>query len=153
MGQIYIDHKNDVNAGGHENFQYSIYTSMLSSFMELGHLDTALSLLDKAIREAPDDLDIARNEVEIGAWIQNPIIVLHGTYRFMNLYAKYQKDFRTAKNYFIHSFTPDAMAYCLKQCIYLCTQTFKKVIPEADTVIGNGMMEDFKEFLKNQGFV
>ena len=153
MGQVYIDHKNDVNVGGHENFQHSIYTSMLSSFMELGYVDAAISLLDKAIREAPDDLDIARNEVEIGVWTQNPIIVLHGTYRFIDLYAKYQKDFRTAKNYFIHSFTPDAMAYCLKQCICLCIQIFKKVIPEAETVIGNGMMEDFKKFLKDQDLV
>ena len=118
--------------------------------MELGYLNDALSLLNKAIQEAPDDLDIARNEVEIGVWTQNPVIILHGTYRFMNLYAQYEKDFRTAKNYFIHSFTPDAMAYCLMQCIQLCTQTFTKVIAQADPVIGNGMMKDFKKFLTDK---
>ena len=152
MGQIYIDHKDDVNAGGHKNFQDSIYTGMLSNLMELGRLQDAIELFNEAAKAAPDDLDIARNEVEIGAWTQNPLVMLHGTYRFMDLFIRYQKDFRTAQNHFIHSFSPDALAYCLRQCIELCTQTFLKVASQSDPLISEGMINDHKQFLKDQGF-
>lgn len=151
MGKIYIDHKNDINASGHKNFQDSIYTGMLSSLMELGKLQEALELFNEAVQAAPDDLDIARNEVEIGVWTQNPLVVLHGTYRFMDLYIRYEKDFRVAQNHFIHSFSHNALAYCLRQCVELCTQTFLKVASQSDPLIGTGMVKDHKEFLKNQG--
>lgn len=151
MGQIYIDHKDDVNTGEHKNFQDSVYTGMLSSFMELGRLKEAVELFNDAVKAAPDDLDIARNEVEIGAWTQNPLVMLHGTYRFMDLFVRYQKDFRVAQNYFIHSFSPDALAYCLRQCIELCTQTFLKVVSQSDPIVSRGMIKDHKQFLKNQG--
>lgn len=151
MGKIYIDHKKEVNAGGNKNFQNSIYTGMLSSFMELGRLQETLELFNEAVKAAPDDLDIARNEVEIGVWTQNSLVVLHGTYRFMDLFIKYQKDFRTAKNHFIHSFSPDALAYCLRQCIELCTQSFLKVTSQADPLVSKGMIKDHKQFLKDQG--
>lgn len=151
MGQIYVDHKDDVNAGGHKNFQDSIYTGLLSSLMELGRLKEAVKLFNEAVQAAPEDLDIARNEVELGAWTQNPLLILHGTYRFMDLFVRYQKDFRVAKNHFIHSFAPDALAYCLRQCVELCTETFLKVASQSDPLVGTGMVEDHKKFLKDQG--
>jgi len=150
MGSIYVSHKNDVNADGRQNFQDSIYTGMLTNLMELGRLQEAVELFNEAAEAAPDDLDIARNEVEIGAWTQNPLVILHGTYRFMDLFVRYQKDFRIAKNHFIHSFSPDALAYCLRQCVELCTQTFLKVVSQSDPVISEGMIKDHKKFLKDQ---
>ena len=41
--------------------------------MELGRLQETLELFNEAVKAAPDDLDIARNEVEIGVWTQNPL--------------------------------------------------------------------------------
>jgi len=151
MGQIYIDHKDDLNAYGHKNFQESIYTSLLSSFMELGKVEETIELFNRAVKEAPEDLDIARNEVELGVWLENPVIVLHGTYRFLDLYMKYQKDFRMAKNHFIHSFSPDALSYCLRQCVEICTQFFLTVVEKADPQVSSGMIQDHKKFLKEQG--
>ena len=151
MGQIYIDHKDEVNAGGSKNFQKSIYTGMLSHLMELGKINETLDLLNEAINEAPNNLDVARNEVEVGLWTQNPLTILHGTYRFLDLFNRYQKNFLVAQNDFIHSFSPDALAYCLRHCVELCTQVFLQVVSQSDPLISEGMIQDHKQFLKDQG--
>jgi len=150
MGQIYISHKDEVNADGTKNFQKSIYTSVLSSLMELGRLDETIELFNEAVKEAPNNLDLARNEVELGVWTQDPLKTLYGTYRFMNLFAQYQNNFLIAQNDFIHSFLPDALAYCLRQCIELCTKSFLKATYQANSLVGYGMIEDHKKFLKDQ---
>jgi tetratricopeptide (TPR) repeat protein len=69
--------------------------------------------LGEAMRELPDDIDIAMAIIDYGLWRQKPHVVLQGSAMFVRSYDLMDKDKLSMGSRFVYNFNPDALVKAL----------------------------------------
>lgn len=110
--ETYIAHKADV-----KRFNTSVYFTLCQSCMVTGRLDLADKWIGEAVKELPDDIDIAAIVFDFGIKTNNPRVVLSGANMFLTAYEKIEKNPLAAGSRFTYCNQPEALARVLYQIV------------------------------------
>jgi glycosyltransferase involved in cell wall biosynthesis len=96
-----------------ERFNPSIYYTLVQACMISGEAILADKWLGEAIRELPEDIDIAAAIMAYGEWQKKPGVVLKGATMFVNAYDRMSSDSLAMGSRFVFNYRPDVFVKAL----------------------------------------
>jgi len=155
FGEDYFSHRDIL---GESRFNRAIYFTMIRSYTYLKNLEKAGEWLDIALKELPDDLDIALALTEFGLNTRNPELLTMGARNYLRLYAKFQTDPSAGDNRFIHSNNPETHAFCAFQLTtyqltdgFATLQVLSKSLANCNEEYSKGLLEMLQKSLGPYG--
>jgi glycosyltransferase involved in cell wall biosynthesis len=101
------------NAQYVKRFNNSIYFTMTQACMYGDKPLLADKWLGEAIRELPDDVDIAMGIIDYGVWQKKPLVVLEGAARYVRAYDRMMVDKLSSGSRFIYNFNKESLCKAL----------------------------------------
>ena len=96
-----------------KRFNNSIYFTLTQACMYGDQPLLADKWLGEAIRELPDDIDIAMGIIDYGVWQKKPLVVLEGAARYVRAYDRMKIDPLSAGSRFIYNFDNESLCKAL----------------------------------------
>jgi glycosyltransferase involved in cell wall biosynthesis len=96
-----------------ERFNPSIYYTLVQACLLQGEPVLADKWLAEAMRELPDDIDIATAIMDFGVWQNKANVVLQGASMFIRAYDKVKNNPGAMGSRFVYNFRPDALVKAL----------------------------------------
>jgi len=106
-------------------FNASIYYSIIQFCMATEDFEAANHWLGEAVREIPNDVDIAYIQVEFGVAVNNIQIIVDGGSRFLRNYQTLTTNPAAKGNRFVYNHRPEKLVFCL---YYLTSVKMKEAI-------------------------
>jgi hypothetical protein len=139
-------------------FNPSIYFTLVQACILSDNKKLADKWLGEAIRELPDDIDIAMAILDFGIWMQKPMVVLEGANRVIRNYDAQVKDPLHSGSRFVYNFSKEAL---IKALFHVSTmrlqegsyqlERLKKEIPSLDAEKQKSVNADLSKVLGGFG--
>ena len=146
------------NAAYVKRFNNSIYFTMVQACMYGDQPLLADKWLGEAIRELPDDIDIAMAIIDYGVWQKKPLVVLEGAARFVRAYDKMLIEPLSAGSRFIYNFNKEALCKALFHLSGMRIQEgifqlerLKKEMKDLPSAMQKKFNDDIQKALKDSG--
>lgn len=153
-GEEYLKHKGELA----ENFNKSVYYTVICHYRKLGNRIKAEQWLDMALAELPNDLDIFFALIEFGLWTMDVDKVIVGGHKYLKLYNEIQMNPASRQNRFMYSNTPEALAWVVSKLVitqlsdgFNVFEILKEVFPKIKPALAKGLLDETNESLKKYG--
>jgi len=124
-GEEYVKHKEDLING---RFNKSVYFTMVRCFMYLDDKENCSKWLQIGLAELPEDLDMSLALMEYGLNMKEPDLMIMGAEKYISLYDWYEKDPMAIGDMFVHSRSPETLAFCaFHLCVYQLRSGFSNL--------------------------
>ena len=154
-GEEYVKHKEVLGDG---RFNKGIYFTLVRCYMYLQNQEKAGEWLDEALVELPEDLDIALVLMEYGLNTKEYDLMVMGAKKYISLYDKYKTDPAAGGDRFIHSQSPETLAFCAYHlAVHQLRSGFgtlgvlSKALSKTDKEYTNAMLEELQQQLSPYG--
>jgi len=153
FSEEYIKHRYELK---HIKFDESVFYSTVRAYMQVGKLDKAKEWLQLGLEDMPDDLDLLLAATEMALIDKDRKAILDYARKYIDAYQRFG-DMRnqSLSTHFIHSYVPDAYAFCLFHFTHLTLsegraayEMLAKVLPHTSDGFQQKMSGDVQTMLK-----
>lgn len=139
-------------------FNPSIYYTLVQACRLTNEAVLADRWLSEAMREVPDDIDIACAIIDFGVWQNKPNVVLQGSSMYVRCYDNLTKDPLAMGSRFVYNYRPESLTIALFHLSTMRLQEgiahlnrLKKEIQNVDKKARDRINEDLKRALNEFG--
>ena len=122
-----------------DRFNTSVYFTLCQACMAKGDMELSDKWIGEAVRELPDDIDIAAVVFDFGIKTQRPAVILSGASMFLAAYDKLQASPCSMGSRFTYTNRPEALARVLYQVVAMRLEEsivqldrLKKILPACE---------------------
>jgi glycosyltransferase involved in cell wall biosynthesis len=153
-GDKYCEHKKDMG----EEFNPCVYYTLFHNHLKLGNVHRAEELLRDAMKDLPDDMDIAYALVEFGVVTKNKDKIFVGCRKFLKLYNEYLRNPGISHGRFLFTASKESLSYILFNLSTIgisegfeSLRQFEDVLPSVKKEFRDCVIRDLKKFLNRYG--